>query len=513
MHLHKGLNVPVIVLVHKTVEVLQVQFISVGDRDGADNSWGVCADYDADERLGGVGESLEEGERSHETRGPGQQHSSSQDHRRLLVLDAQGKANLFADTFAGKCKLAQPRLNVYTECHRCPESQGSFVFPSEKQCRDALANLGEESSTGRSRLGACTNPQKIRGAVGQTATDPDASSAEDSELARIMARTLDCPHLQEESRFCSRQLQRCPLDGTTVEDARNAHQSHSCFWSKAVRLHERTRCKGRVGLSRDVLDSCAPPTQESCCLLFGRLRGFRQGTGRETFGKFPIQKSSPGLGQSSGVLAAATNRSGGRGGQRSNNMELRSMVFQGTVLGPTLWNLFFEDARHAIQEAGFVEIVYADDLNGFREFEHNVSVDSVMTEAKKCPTELHKWGKANQILLIQRRNAWMSCPTHNHTATHSNCSASPSTASSGWTLCVRETVNQASWQLTQSTGLGTSMKSRGWSKCTNQRCCSSWSIPSRVPRGQHHTGGNRCDPEALPSRVLSHRRRRRAHVL
>ena len=28
------------------------------------------------------------------------------------------------------------------------------------------------------------------------------------------------------------------------------------------------------------------------------------------------------------------------------------MVFQGTVLGPTLWNLFSEDARRAIQEAG-----------------------------------------------------------------------------------------------------------------------------------------------------------------
>ena len=55
----------------------------------------------------------------------------------VWVLNAQGKANLFADTFAGKCKLPQPRLNVYTECHQCPEIQGSFVFPSEKQCRDA----------------------------------------------------------------------------------------------------------------------------------------------------------------------------------------------------------------------------------------------------------------------------------------------------------------------------------------------------------------------------------------
>ena len=68
------------------------------------------------------------------------------------------------------------------------------------------------------------------------------------------------------------------------------------------------------------------------------------------------------------------------------------MVFPGIVLGPTLWNLFCEDAWRAIHEAGFVEIVYADDLNGFREFEH-----SVMSEAKKCQTELHKWSKANQV--------------------------------------------------------------------------------------------------------------------
>ena len=44
-----------------------------------------------------------------------------------------------------------------------------------------------------------------------------------------------------------------------------------------------------------------------------------------------------------------------------------------------------------------MEIVYADDLNKSREFEHNVSVDTVVTEAKKCQTELHKWRKANQV--------------------------------------------------------------------------------------------------------------------
>ena len=54
-------------------------------------------------------------------------------------------------------------------------------------------------------------------------------------------------------------------------------------------------------------------------------------------------------------------------GQFSDKMFLKNMVFQ----------------------TGFERIVYADDLNGFKEFEHNASVDSVLTDAK-CQTELHK---------------------------------------------------------------------------------------------------------------------------
>ena len=95
--------------------------------------------------------------------------------------------------------------------------------------------------------------------------------------------------------------------------------------------------------------------------------------------------SSPGLGQSGGVLAAATNRSGGRGGP---TIEQDATQKRG-VPGHRAWPHTLESTRQ-----GFVEIVYADDLNGFRELEHNVNVDSVMTEAKKCQIGLHKWGKA-----------------------------------------------------------------------------------------------------------------------
>ena len=84
-------------------------------------------------------------------------------------------------------------------------------------------------------------------------------------------------------------------------------------------------------------------------------------------------------------------------GTASADMPLCNMVFQGTVTGPILWNIFFEDARHAINETFFDEIVFADDLNSYCIFSsdtHNSVIDNAMTN---CQLELHKWGAANQV--------------------------------------------------------------------------------------------------------------------
>ena len=199
-------------------------------------------------------------------------------------------------------------------------------------------------------------------------------------------------------------------------------------------------------------------------------------------------------------------------GQRSDKMLLRNMVFQGTVLGPTLWNLFHKDARRAFHEAGFVEIVYADDLNGFREFEHNASVDLVMPEAQKCQTELHKWGKANQVSFDPAKE---SVHIMSHAQPHGDsCELLGITfdCKVRMDLCVRETVSQASWKLT------TILRTRRYHEVTRlvqeykSKILSFVESRTPAPRGQNHTGWNRCDSEALPSRVQSHRRRR-ARVL
>ena len=56
------------------------------------------------------------------------------------------------------------------------------------------------------------------------------------------------------------------------------------------------------------------------------------------------------------------------GGMASKVMVLINVVYQGTVTGPMLWNLFLEDAREAINERFYTEVTFADDLNAYRIF-------------------------------------------------------------------------------------------------------------------------------------------------
>ena len=47
---------------------------------------------------------------------------------------------------------------------------------------------------------------------------------------------------------------------------------------------------------------------------------------------------------------------------------LDNMVYQGTVLGPPLWNVYYADACKSLHDCRFTEAIFADDLNAFRSF-------------------------------------------------------------------------------------------------------------------------------------------------
>lgn len=67
-------------------------------------------------------------------------------------------------------------------------------------------------------------------------------------------------------------------------------------------------------------------------------------------------------------------------------------VFQVIMLGPPLWNLFFQDARRATQEAAFEEVLYADDLNAFKVFDKSLGNDEILEACKLCRANLHDRG-------------------------------------------------------------------------------------------------------------------------
>ena len=93
------------------------------------------------------------------------------------------------------------------------------------------------------------------------------------------------------------------------------------------------------------------------------------------------------------------------GGTRSKPFLIKDMVFQGTVLGPQLWNLFFEDAKRAINEFMYDEIVYADDLNAYKIVPADTSEEVGLVSLGKVQVELHTWGAANQVTFDPKKES------------------------------------------------------------------------------------------------------------
>ena len=73
------------------------------------------------------------------------------------------------------------------------------------------------------------------------------------------------------------------------------------------------------------------------------------------------------------------------------------MVFQGTVNGATLWNLFLEDARHAIHECFYKEVVFHDNLNAYRIDSSAIQNSAIKRSLDNYQRERHKWGRAHQV--------------------------------------------------------------------------------------------------------------------
>ena len=85
------------------------------------------------------------------------------------------------------------------------------------------------------------------------------------------------------------------------------------------------------------------------------------------------------------------------GGCSSSQYTLSNQVFQGTVLGPPLWNVFFVDVRQAIESNGCSEAKFADDLLAQKHYAAEIENDIVLEDLRICQEAAHSWGERNRV--------------------------------------------------------------------------------------------------------------------
>ena len=84
-------------------------------------------------------------------------------------------------------------------------------------------------------------------------------------------------------------------------------------------------------------------------------------------------------------------------GQESQPFSMQDMVYQGTFFGPSLWNTYFSDSYFATRSVGFEEVIYADDLNAWKDIAPAVTDEEAFELTRTCQSSLHDWGKANRV--------------------------------------------------------------------------------------------------------------------
>ena len=84
-------------------------------------------------------------------------------------------------------------------------------------------------------------------------------------------------------------------------------------------------------------------------------------------------------------------------GYESQPFVISNQAFQGTVLGPPLWNVFFEPVDGVILRKTFRVAKFADDLSAYKNFEASRSNAEIKAELASVQSDVHGWGIQNRV--------------------------------------------------------------------------------------------------------------------
>ena len=116
--------------------------------------------------------------------------------------------------------------------------------------------------------------------------------------------------------------------------------------------------------------------------LLGRFKGFRSSQFKETLAKATGTRSTGCNITGDTILAVRTQ------GECFSGRE----IFQGHSIPQ-----HNADADIAVKLHGFLEIVFADDLNCYKDFGLSITNSKLHAQMRQCQGEIPKWSRANQV--------------------------------------------------------------------------------------------------------------------
>ena len=320
-------------------------------------------------------------------------------------MDNKGKADLFAQSFPEKHALCAAEVNEYTSIEPSPFSaQGSVPKTSEKDAADVLGDLKVDSGTGPDFL-----PSRILKSCSSSLAKPVQLS-----LLLILASGWwpECWTLHWVLPLHERKSVYQPSNYRGIHLTAQLSKVVERLLKKMIdpfisRIQAFGPQQYAYTIGRGARDALALLVlQWTQAIAFGFKVAVYCSDVSGAFDRVPAERLIAKLRSKKihpvivNVLSSWLRQRSSQvvvGGAYSQDMVLNNMVFQGTVNGPTLWNIYFEDARQAINEWLFNEVVFADDLNAFRVFPSTTNNASIDTAITNCQSELHKWGRANQV--------------------------------------------------------------------------------------------------------------------
>ena len=85
-------------------------------------------------------------------------------------------------------------------------------------------------------------------------------------------------------------------------------------------------------------------------------------------------------------------------GKESDAFTIKDEVFQGTVLGPPLWNVFFMPVDAPVHQHYFRAAKFADDLTAYKNFESATRNDEICKRLRDLQESVHEWGSQERVI-------------------------------------------------------------------------------------------------------------------